>query len=180
MIFCMLTVFNVSLPCVAYICSHALPLNEHRLILLRPRPKPRCLLLSHWVGQWIKPLYISTAAHCLSSACSHVGLNLLLSYMSIQRIFWKWIQSVSECCDFSLEPEAFSRNGCLNIVIVFVTNFPPSRHHWTTEVRCPSQILDLSQVERRISSSLQTKMESSPRLHLWVWYKINKRRCFFS
>lgn len=45
-------------------------LNEHWLILLLTQAKAQVLyrLLSHWVGQWIKPLHVSTAAPRSSSA----------------------------------------------------------------------------------------------------------------
>lgn len=56
----------------------------------------------------------------------------------------------------------------LSLHVIFGVNVLLSRHHWTTAVRCPSQILDLSLVVNGISSSWQTKMESSPSLHLWV------------
>lgn len=69
--FDMPVVFTVGLFCSCLCSYHPLFLNEHRLILLLTQAKAQVLylLLSHWVGQWIKPLHVSTAAPCLSSAC---------------------------------------------------------------------------------------------------------------
>lgn len=69
--FDMPVVFTVGLSCSCLCSYHPLFLNEHRLILLLTQAKAQVLylLLSHWVGQWIKPLHVSTAAPCLSSAC---------------------------------------------------------------------------------------------------------------
>lgn len=56
---------TMSLSVYVCLCTYySLFLNEHRLILLLTQAKAQvlCLLLSHWVGQWIKLLYVSTAA----------------------------------------------------------------------------------------------------------------------
>lgn len=156
-----------------------------------------CLLLSHWVGQWIKLLYVSTAALCLLVLSLHRrkteslllrsvvhmlassyfprtrqyrgltenefsgNLSLLVSSSSLQPVENYLLWMLCSCC-FS----ACSRNCCFHVSVhvIFIITLPPSRHHWTTAVRCPSQSLGLSLVARGISSSLRTKMESSPRL----------------
>lgn len=186
-------VFTVGLFCSCLCSYHPLFLNEHRLILLLTQAKAQVLylLLSHWVGQWIKPLRVSTAAPCLSSAClretqkvflslavkvlltcwlpvtffAHVNTDNYLKMSSVE--FWVlWVRPVCSLWDvFCFE-------------VFFSLFFSPcdycclcaslSRRHWTTAVICPSLILDLSLVVRGTSSILQTKMESSPSVHPWV------------
>lgn len=160
-----------------------------------------CLLLSHWVGQWIKLLYVSTAALCLLVLSLHRrkieslllrsivhmlassyfppmrqyrefaenefsgNLSLLVSSSSLQPVEIYLILMFCSCCFSEFSRDCYFH---VSVHVIFVITLPPSRHHWTTAVRCPSLILGLSLVVKRISSRLQTKTESSPRLHRWV------------
>lgn len=82
---CSLSVNDEFVLCCLFVYILLPFLNERRLILLLTQAKAQvlCLLLSHWVGQWIKPLYVSTAALCLLVLSSPRGKTESLLLRSI-------------------------------------------------------------------------------------------------